>query len=437
MGKEEVQRKRSAFPFLFYSSIGIFMFFIPLTIGGRTTIAVDHIISAIRNGFPRFGPLYAVTVMIAGFVLSCVGKKWRRSTTDLFFFVFNAIGLAVGLMVFLETGPAWILDKNMAPYVFNLVAVPVGLIIPIGSAFLAFLVNFGLMEFAGELMIPVMRPIFRTPGRSAIDAVASFVGSYSVGLIITNNVYRNGGYTAREAAIIGTGFSTVSATFMIIVAKTLGIMDIWGLYFWTTLFVTFAVTAITVRIPPLSRVPDTLYPGVPPRDVEVRGVGGLFSRAWDKGVSAGNNAPGLMPLIWQNLKDGVQMAMSVVAAILSFGVIALALAEYTNIFQFTGYVFYPVFKLLQIPDALLAGKAASVSIADMFLPAILCKDAAAVTRFVIGTVCISEVLFFSGMLPCLMGTEIPLKMKDIFLIWFERVVLSILIVAPIAHVIFN
>ena len=66
-----------------------------------------------------------------------------------------------------------------------------------------------------------------------------------------------GQYSAKEAAIIATGFSTVSATFMVIVAKTLGLMEIWNLFFWSTLVLTFVVTAITVRFRPLSRLDDT------------------------------------------------------------------------------------------------------------------------------------------------------------------------------------
>jgi nucleoside recognition membrane protein YjiH len=58
------------------------------------------------------------------------------------------------------------------------------------------------------LVQPVMRPVWRTPGRSAIDAVASFVASYSLALLITNRVYGESKYSAREAAIIATGLST-------------------------------------------------------------------------------------------------------------------------------------------------------------------------------------------------------------------------------------
>lgn len=430
-------RKLGVFNFVLFSILGICMFFLPVTIGSKTTIPVDHIITAIRNFFPSFAATYAVVVMAWGVYKSFVEKKWGRSVTDGVFSAFNLIGFVIGCMVYFNVGPQWILADDMAPYVFDLVAVPVGLIIPIGSIFLAFIVNYGLLEFTGELMVPVMRPIFHTPGRSAIDAVASFVGSYSIGLILTNNVYKKGGYSSREAAIIGTGFSTVSATFMIIVAKTLGLMEYWGVYFWVTLTVTFLVTAVTVHMPPLSRIPDDFFPGSPEREPEGReGFSGILGRAWAKGVETGSRAPKLGEVIARNLQDGIRMAMTVVAAIMSFGVIALLLAEYTQIFTYTGYVFYPLFEILQVPEALMAGQAASITIADMFLPAILGKGAPEVTRFVIGVLCISEVLFFSGMLPCLLGTAIPLRMRDIFIIWLERVVFSILIVAPIAHLIF-
>ncbi|KPC97712.1 Nucleoside recognition [Geobacillus sp. BCO2] len=119
-------------------------------------------------------------------------------------------------------GPSWLFQPNMGPFLYDKLVISVGLLVPIGSVFLAMLVGYGLLEFVGVWMQPIMRPIWKTPGRSAIDAVASFVGSYSIGLLITNKVFKEGKYTVKEAAIIATGFSTVSVTFMIVVAKTLG-----------------------------------------------------------------------------------------------------------------------------------------------------------------------------------------------------------------------
>lgn len=53
-------------------------------------------------------------------------------------------------------------------------------------------------------------------------------------------------------------------------------------------------------------------------------------------------------------------------------------------------------------------------------------------KFVIAVVSISEILFFSASIPCIMGTDIPLSLKDIVIIWFERGALSIAATVPIA-----
>jgi len=39
------------------------------------------------------------------------------------------------------------------------------------------------------------------------------------------------------------------------------------------------------------------------------------------------------------------------------------------------------------------------------------------------------VLFFSAMIPCVLATEIPVSVGKMVIIWFERVVLSILLAA--------
>ena len=82
-------------------------------------------------------------------------------------------------------------------------------------------------------------------------------------------------------------------------------------------------------------------------------------------------------------------------------------------------------------------KAVSTTIAEMFLAAPIVADAALITKYVIGVVSISEILFFSASIPAMMATEIPLKMSDYFIIWIERVILSILVAAPSAYLFVN
>lgn len=208
-------------------------------------------------------------LLVLGALYPFVTKKWKASKVTMVLSIFKLGGLVAGVMLIFGFGPAWLFNPDVGPFLLEKLIKPVGLVIPIGSIFLALLVCYGLLEFIGVFMQPVMKPVFKTPGRSAVDAVASFVGSYSVGLILTNRVFKEGKYTAREAAIIATGFSTVSATFMVVVAKTLDLMAYWNLFFWVTLVVTFVVTAITARIYPLNKIKDEYYEGSIPQPEKI------------------------------------------------------------------------------------------------------------------------------------------------------------------------
>ncbi|MBS4535312.1 YjiH family protein [Clostridium sp. D2Q-14] len=422
------------FKFILYALIGIFMFFTTITIKGNNSIPLDHIVNYIKS-IPYFGPVYAGLIVTIGGILPFINKTWNKDRATTIFSILKLAGIVFIFMAIFNMGPKQLLKPDVIPFVYEKIVIPVTTIVPIGSIFLAFLVNYGLMEFIGVFMQVIMRPVWKTPGRSSIDAVASFVGSYSLGLLITNKVYTEGKYTGKEAAIIATGFSTVSATFMVIVANTLGLMDNWLLYFWLTLVITFIVTAITTRIYPLSKKTDSYYKGQK-GDVEKVVTGNRFKIAYEEGMKVFDNAPTLLESIIINLKAGVKLALSIGPTLMSVGVLGLVLAEYTPLFDIVGYIFYPFTLLTRLPEPLLAAKASALSIAEMFLPAMLVTEADIITKFFIGIVSVSEVLFFSASIPCIMATEIPLNFKDFIIIWMERIILTILIAVPILHLIF-
>ena len=420
--------------FFVYSIIGAFMFFIPVTIGEKKSIMLDHIVTFIQTYATPALPYYALVIIAVGTIYPFVTGKWKKSNVNTIFSLFNIIGLIVGIMLVFQFGPAWLFDPNMGPFLFDKLVIPVGLLVPIGAAFLALLVGYGFLEFVGVLAKPIMRPIWKSPGRSSIDAVASFVGSYSLGLLITNRIYKEGKYTAREAAIIATGFSTVSATFMVIVAKTLGLMEMWNTFFWVTLVVTFAVTAITVRIPPLSRMKDTYYEGATPQP-ETEITGSRFVAAWSEAKATVTNAPGILENIRVNVRDGLVMAMAILPSILSVGLLGLVLAEFTPIFDWIGYIFYPFTLALQLPEPMLIAKASALGIAEMFLPALLVTESVLIVKFVVAVVSISGIIFFSAFIPCVVSTEIPISIPQLVMLWAVRVILTLIIVTPIAYLI--
>ena len=96
---------------------------------------------------------------------------------------------------------------------------------------LPLLLDFGLLEFVGALLTKVMRPLFKVPGRAAVDCITSWIGDGTLGVMLTCNQYEGGYYTAKEASIIATLFSAVSITFTLVVLDTVGMLDKFGIYY--------------------------------------------------------------------------------------------------------------------------------------------------------------------------------------------------------------
>ena len=412
------------------SLLGILIFFVPIELAGRSTILLDHMVTGARALLGDLSGVYALALIVAGAAYPLIRGYWRRSLTERIFTLLKLAGVVAALMALTGWGPAFLHEPDMLPFLFERLVIPVGLIVPIGAIFLALLISYGLLELIGVLVQPVMRPIWRTPGRSAIDAVASFVGSYSIGLLITNRVYQAGQYSAREAAIIATGFSTVSATFMIIVASTLDLMGVWNFYFWLTLAITFLVTAVTVRLPPLSRIDDRKPSGEPEAV-----PGRRLATAWQTGLEVAARAPGLHRSVALNFREGLVMAIGILPSIMSVGLLGLLAAKYTPLFEWLGWLFYPFVAIWGLEDGAALAQAAASGLAEMFLPALLMAEAEFVARFAAGVVSVSAVLFFSASIPCILSTSIPLSVGRMLVIWFIRVALSLTLAVPTGYLV--
>ncbi|UOP04089.2 YjiH family protein [Conchiformibius kuhniae] len=419
-----VSRHRAVTQMLVFGILGLLMFFVPVELGGKRTILFDHAATYLVKQWRRPAEWAMLAMMAYGAFAPVWRGSWRKGLTEKILTAFKIGGFAVTLCYVSGLAPAALTDKAMLPFLYDKLGLPLAMIIPIGALVLACLVGFGLMELIGVLMEPVMRRIWKTPGYSAVDAVASFVGSYSVGLLLTDQMYRNGRYTAREAAIVATGFSTVSAAFMVVVAKTLNLMGSWGFYFWSCFAITFAVTAVCARIPPICRMDDTGSAAETPVPFRQR-----LSAAWEKGVSASARADKPARILAEHFAAGINMAAAILPAIMAIGLAGLLLEKHTPMFDALGVLLWPFALLGGLAEPLLAAKGMAAGLAEMFLPAILLKDADVLTRYVAAVVSVSSIIFFSALIPCILATKIPLSVPKMLLIWLQRTALSMVLAA--------
>ncbi|MGI3124901.1 hypothetical protein [Nitratireductor sp. PBL-C9] len=151
------------------------------------------------------------------------------------------------------------------------------------------------------------------------------------------------------------------------------------------------------------------------------------------GLSRVEENPTLARLLMVNIKDGLKMTSVILPTGVSVDLLGLLLSAYTPVFDWLGMIFYPLLAVLQVPEAMLTAKAMAAALAEMFFPTGMLGDAPMLSRYIFGVTSVSGVLFFAGSIPCILATEIPVKVPHLVLIWIIRVLLSIPLAVLVAH----
>lgn len=120
------------------------------------------------------------------------------------------------------------------------------------------------------------------------------------------------------------------------------------------------------------------------------------------------------------------------------GTIALTIANNTPIFNYLGMPFQPLLELLHEPEAAEAAKTMIVGFTDMFIPSIMAAEhiTSPMTKFIVAVVSVTQLIYLSEIGGLILGSKIPVNFFELFAIFLERTIVSILIVVPIAHLIF-
>lgn len=424
--------------FLVFSALGVVLFFTPVTINGASSIPLDHLITYINQVVPKFGEILTLFIATTGGILPWINKGYKKDALSFILSLLRTLGIPLCFMGFFNWGPDWLMEPNMLPFVWTKVSVAVTVIVTIGSIFLTFIIGYGLLEFTGVIVKPIMRPVYKVPGIAAINAVAAFIGSFSVAMFLTDKLYKESKYTYREAAIVMTGFSTVSATFMIVIAKTAQFMDIWNFYFWSTLLITFTVTAFTVRLYPITAIDDTFVNGI--GKPEAPTTGNIFKNAIHEGVKMAASSKSLLKSLWENLQGGIRMCFVLTPTGTTVALLALILLNMTPLFDIMGYLFFPItylFGLFGLAEPVEVAKASAVVLGEIFVPNLTVAALSEPARYIIAVVSVSTIVFFAGFIPCLYATSIKLKPWHVLLLWFERAVLSLIFAGIVGLIYFR
>ena len=258
--------------FLLPSAVGVLFFLTPLVVDGQVTIGMawfgDLFINNFQAQLVHLAGLFIVSSVLLTllFAISISTKKKLSYLSDHlplhpFWFTMRLFGAIAATAYIFQIGPEFLTGvATSGTTLGNLIPITMTYL-GIGAIFLPLLVDFGLMEFIGVMMSRIFYRVFGLPGRSAIDSMASWMGSGPVGVFITSQQFERGFYTAREAAVICTNFSVVSVSFSLVVIEYIGLGHLFVPYYFSIIVIGFVAALVTPRLPPLKHIPDNFIDG--------------------------------------------------------------------------------------------------------------------------------------------------------------------------------
>lgn len=439
--------------FLIPSILGILLFIIPLPTddGWMVTIAImANWLSNLIAPFVGWVILAVLLIAAIGSLLDITKKPNENGDAPFFDKLFNVslfwtivrlVAAIFGIMVFFEIGP----EAVWSPDTGGLLLSEGGLLLFLFTIFLfaglllPLLMNFGLLEFFGSMMVKIMRPLFRLPGRSSIDALASWVGDGTIGVLLTSKQYEENKYTQREAAIIGTTFSVVSITFAIVVIQQVNLGSYFLPYYATVILAGVVLALIMPRIYPLAQKPTTFMDGSPQesQSEEIPKGYNAASHGLEEALKKADQNRSVSNFFKDGFKNVLDMLIGVAPVVMAFGTIALILEAYTPVFSILGAPFEPYLNLLGIPEAGEAARLMVVGFADMFLPSLLAEGIESeMTRFVVATMSVTQLIYMSEVGGLLLGSKIPVNIFNLIVIFLLRTIIALPIVAGVAHLLF-
>lgn len=436
--------------FVLLSSLGVFLFMVPLSKDGQVIIPVATLSNTLRDILG--GSLqYIVTAIIVITAVTTIITKTLKPKfivkneflNSLFnvstvWFIVRVMGGIFIICTMFQIGPEAIWSGNTGGMVLNDLLPILFSVFLFAGLFLPLLLNFGLLEFVGSLLVKVMRPIFNLPGASAIDCIASWLGDGTIGVLLTSKQYVDGYYTEREACVIGTTFSLVSITFSLVVCDTVGLGHMF-IPFYLVVTVAGLIAAVLIpKLPPLSKKKDVFYNGINNTTSSDIPEGYTpFKYGLKNALEKADESTIVKDVVVKGSLNVIDMWFGVIPVVMAVGTFALIIAEYTPLFQILGTPFIPILKLLQIPEAAAASSTLVAGFADMLLPSIMAGGIQSeMTRFIIAATSVTQLIYLSEVGALLLGSKIPINFKELFIIFLERTLLTLPIIAIIAHLIF-
>ena len=430
--------KKDILRFCILSVIGIFMYFIPVSGSVVPVVVIVNTVKKILGNGLNYVVLLALIALAAAIIGSLEFKnEWctrflgGEKKSKLIHYL---VALLVVLAVWFQIPPAAVFSNpDIGGQILSL-AGTVMLTVSICGGFIVLILKSGIVEFVGTLAEPLMKPLFKLPGAAAINCLSSYVVSAAVGVYMTDQYYENGVYNRREAVAASTCFATISVGYVGVLCSLGGINDMYGTILGLTFVMVLVMTAITVRIPPICRIPaaymdgakaeETVQDDLPRLKRAVRAAA-LKSREFDGKAFC------------DSIVSALKFSQKIIAYMIPIVIVTLSLVHLTPLFTWLGKPIAPLLGLLGVPDAAQAAPAVLLGFIEVSLPTIaVSTGVAAPAVFFTVLLSICQIIFMTEAGNAMLGAKFKMSFAELILIFLVRTVIAAVLIAGLMHLLF-
>ncbi|ANO32764.1 hypothetical protein BCS96_14480 [Vibrio breoganii] len=447
-----VNNKRNVLMFAIPSLLGLFFFLAPLNVADSFTFPLALMAKGVKSVlgdailptvtavicFSAFATLVA-NVLKPNFIVQSTLLS-RLFVLSPSWVVVRVLGALFTLAALHQVGPELIWNGNTGGLVLHDLLPSLFVTFFFAGLLLPLLLNFGLLELLGTLLSKVMRPVFRLPGRAAIDCISSWLGDGTVGVLLTSKQYEQKKYTTREAAVVATMFSPVGISFSLVVLTQVGLEN-YFVPFYATICLSGVVAAMIIQfLPPLSYKKDTYIDGTEPNsnDELIPEGQSAVKFGYQLALERASKVKSLSSVAKEGLHSALDMMFGVLPVVMAVGTVGLIIAEATPIFTWLGAPFVPVLEMLNLPEATAAAETVLVGFTDMYVPSIIAASSidSDLTKFVIAALSITQLIFMSETGSVILSSKIPVNVFELMAIFVLRTLITLPIIALCGHLIF-
>ncbi|MEA5096644.1 MAG: YjiH family protein, partial [Sedimentibacter saalensis] len=192
--------KKSIMKFAIPSALGVFIFLFPLPWNGSVNIPIGILSEWLAALIAPVAPTLITVFILISAIMTAITSLLKPKaildnkllsklfTSSPFYLFFKIIGAVVVLMVYFNVGPEYVISGDTGGTMLSLLKTLVAWFFA-ASFLIPLLMDFGIMDYTGTLVRNFTQPLFKLPGRSAIDLLASWVGNCNVGVVLTTTQY--------------------------------------------------------------------------------------------------------------------------------------------------------------------------------------------------------------------------------------------------------